>query len=171
MGLISEKLNNMLCEIIGECFATNRMLDRGMSLLDTKFAMKNTATLLHPNLAHVFLGAKFADGVGDYIGSRNNLVYYPATPIGDKDYNTPLDFVKDYYNYMMTLQTSTYDAIDEAVEEGDYATKVFLDGLVNNIVEYTDIAQTLVDVFGAYGSNPINLQLLDANIDKHIHLN
>lgn len=170
MGLISEKLNNMLCEIIGECFATNRMLDRGMSLLDTKFAMKNTAALLHPGLAHVFLGSKFADGIGDYIGSRNNLVYYPATPIGDKDYIAPLEFVKDFYTHMINLQTMTYDAIDEAVEEGDYSTKVFLDGFLKNIVEYTDIAQTLIDVFNSYGFSSVNLQLLDANIDKHIHL-
>lgn len=170
MGLISEKLNNMLCEIIGECFATNRMLDRGMSLLDTKFAMKNTAALLHPGLAHVFLGSKFADGIGDYIGSRNNLVYYPATPIGDKDYIAPLEFVKDFYTHMINLQTMTYDAIDEAVEEGDYSTKVFLDSFLKNIVEYTDIAQTLIDVFNSYGFSSVNLQLLDANIDKHIHL-
>lgn len=170
MGLISEKLNNMLCEIIGECFAINRMLDRGMSLLDTKFAMKNTAALLHPGLAHVFLGSKFADGIGDYIGSRNNLVYYPATPIGDKDYIAPLEFVKDFYTHMINLQTITYDAIDEAVEEGDYSTKVFLDGFLKNIVEYTDIAQTLIDVFNSYGFSSVNLQLLDANIDKHIHL-
>lgn len=170
MGLISEKLNNMLCEIIGECFAINRMLDRGMSLLDTKFAMKNTAALLHPGLAHVFLGSKFADGIGDYIGSRNNLVYYPATPIGDKDYIAPLEFVKDFYTHMINLQTMTYDAIDEAVEEGDYSTKVFLDGFLKNIVEYTDIAQTLIDVFNSYGFSSANLQLLDANIDKHIHL-
>ena len=170
MGLISEKLNNMLCEIIGECFAINRMLDRGMSLLDTKFAMKNTAALLHPGLAHVFLGSKFADGIGDYIGSRNNLVYYPATPIGDKDYIAPLEFVKDFYTHMINLQTMTYDAIDEAVEEGDYSTIVFLDGFLKNIVEYTDIAQTLIDVFNSYGFSSVNLQLLDANIDKHIHL-
>ena len=170
MGLISEKLNNMLCEIIGECFAINRMLDRGMSLLDTKFAMKNTAALLHPGLAHVFLGSKFADGIADYIGSRNNLVYYPATPIGDKDYIAPLEFVKDFYTHMINLQTMTYDAIDEAVEEGDYSTKVFLDGFLKNIVEYTDIAQTLIDVFNSYGFSSVNLQLLDANIDKHIHL-
>ena len=170
MGLISEKLNNMLCEIIGECFAINRMLDRGMSLLDTKFAMKNTAALLHPGLAHVFLGSKFADGIGDYIGSRNNLVYYPATPIGNKDYIAPLEFVKDFYAHMINLQTMTYDAIDEAVEEGDYSTKVFLDGFLKNIVEYTDIAQTLIDVFNSYGFSSVNLQLLDANIDKHIHL-
>lgn len=170
MGLISEKLNNMLCEIIGECFAINRMLDRGMSLLDTKFAMKNTAALLHPGLAHVFLGSKFADGIGDYIGSRNNLVYYPATPIGDKDYIAPLEFVKDFYTHMINLQTMTYDAIDEAVEEGDYSTKVFLDGFLKNIAEYTDIAQTLIDVFNSYGFSSVNLQLLDANIDKHIHL-
>ena len=170
MGLISEKLNNMLCEIIGECFAINRMLDRGMSLLDTKFAMKNTAALLHPGLAHVFFGSKFADGIGDYIGSRNNLVYYPATPIGDKDYIAPLEFVKDFYTHMINLQTMTYDAIDEAVEEGDYSTKVFLDGFLKNIVEYTDIAQTLIDVFNSYGFSSVNLQLLDANIDKHIHL-
>ena len=160
----------MLCEIIGECFAINRMLDRGMSLLDTKFAMKNTAALLHPGLAHVFLGSKFADGIGDYIGSRNNLVYYPATPIGDKDYIAPLEFVKDFYTHMINLQTMTYDAIDEAVEEGDYSTKVFLDGFLKNIVEYTDIAQTLIDVFNSYGFSSVNLQLLDANIDKHIHL-
>ena len=170
MGLMSEKLNNMVCEIIGECFAINRMLDRGMSLLDTKFAMKNTAALLHPGLAHVFLGSKFADGIGDYIGSRNNLVYYPATPIGDKDYIAPLEFVKDFYTHMINLQTMTYDAIDEAVEEGDYSTKVFLDGFLKNIVEYTDIAQTLIDVFNSYGFSSVNLQLLDANIDKHIHL-
>ena len=64
----------------------------------------------------------------------------------------------------------TYDAIDEAVEEGDYSTKVFLDSFLKNIVEYTDIAQTLIDVFNSYGFSSVNLQLLDANIDKHIHL-
>ena len=170
MGLISEKLNNMLCEIIGECFAINRMLDRGMSLLDTNFAMKNTAALLHPGLAHVFLGSKFADGIGDYIGSRNNLVYYPATPIGDKDYIAPLEFVKDFYTHMINLQTMTYDAIDEAVEEGDYSTKVFLDGFLKNIIKYTDFEKTLIDVFNSYGFSSVNLQLLDASIDKHIHL-
>ena len=41
---------------------------------------------------------------------------------------------------------------------------------IKNIVEYTDIAQTLIDVFNSYGFSSVNLQLLDANIDKHIHL-
>ena len=35
-GLIDKKLNNQINELIGKCFAINRMLDRGMSLLNVR---------------------------------------------------------------------------------------------------------------------------------------
>lgn len=168
MGLISEKLNSELDELIGKCFAINRMLDRGMSLLMVRWKMPNTSSLLHPVLAHSITGDKFADSISDFQGSRDMESIYPETPIGNKNYEYPLDLFYDYHNELLSFEDMIKDTIDDAVEEGDLVTKNFLDGLLSRLVPYTAISQTLIDLCKQYGNDSFHMQLLDANIDKYI---
>ena len=168
MGLISEELNNMLNDVLTKCFALNRLLDRDMSLLSVKFKMARTAEILHPALAHAYLGDEFADSISEYQASRDMLTIYGATPIGNKDYNTPLDLIVDYYNENLELQEMIYDTVDKAIEVGDYTTKIVLDGLLSRLSKYTALSITLVDLFTDYGSEPYKLQLLDSVIDKYV---
>lgn len=168
--LISEKTRISLCEIIGKCFEMNRFLDRGMSLLDTKWQLKNCAEKLHPALAHAFLGDLFADGIGKYLSDRNALIYYPSTPIGDYTYELPIEFFKEFLNRMVELQNFVYDILDDVIEEGDHSTKIFLDELNKNIIKYTSQAQLLVDIFQKYGNDTCGLLTIDSNIEKYLNV-
>lgn len=166
--LMSEKMQYVLSGLVGECFAMNRFLDRGMSLLDTKFKMKRCAAVLHPALAHAFTGDEFADGISAYMGERDTLVTYPATPAGDEDFNSPKEFINAFYLKMLEFQSMVYDAVEDAEEEQDHSTKVFLDGLTKTVDKYIDQAQTLVDIFENFGDTPFGRQMLDVNIKKYI---
>lgn len=166
--LISETLRKSLCEIIGKCFEMNRFLDRGMSLLDTKWILKNTSQKLHPALAHAFLGDKFADSIGEYLGSRNALVDYPATPEGSFDFEEPIDFFVEFLNRMINFQDLLYDIREECSDEGDYTTKLFINNLIKTTSNYTNQAQLLVDLFNKYGKTEAGLLILDNEIDDYI---
>lgn len=170
MELISSVLNNKLNEITGKCFSINRFLDRGMSLIATKWKMPNAADLLHPKLAHAYLGDSFADAIAAYQRKRGNLSEYPATPEGREDYDSPIQLINRFYRENLELQDMLYDAIDEAIEEGDGTTKKFLDSVLETLSDYTDAAQALVDAFSSYGNEPFKLQMLDVNIDKYLKL-
>lgn len=170
MALISEKLNSSLNTLIGKCFAMNRMLDRGMSLLMVRWKMVRTSEILHPALAHAMTGDKFADAISGYQGLRDNESIYPATPIGDREYRNPLMFFEDYHKENLELEDMIKDTIDQAIEEGDLSTKVFLDGLLANLTPYTAMSQTLIDLCNQYGMDSFHLQMLDANIDKYVNV-
>jgi len=168
MDLINDKVSVALDGLIGDCFAMNRFLDRGMSLLSVKFHMTNSEKILHAKIAHAFPGALFADGISDYKSSRDCLSVYPETPVGNFDVASPVIFIKEFYNRMVQLQQNVYDCADEAVESGDLATKVFLDGLIKNVTLFIDQAKILVDIFEDYGDSAMGRMLLDANIEKYI---
>lgn len=170
MGLISDKTNNLLNQLIGKCFSINRMLDRGMSLLMVRWKMVKTSEILHPAIAHVYPGDKFADSISDYQGQRDNETIYPSTPVGNKEYNNPLEFFIDYHKENLELEDMIKDAIDESVEEGDLTTKKFLDGLLERLIPYTAMSQTLIDLCKQYGMDSFHMQVLDANIDKYVNV-
>lgn len=168
MQLLSEKMSATLDSLVGECFSMNRYLDRCMSLLSVKFHMKHAEPILHVKLAHAFPGDKFADGISGYKDKRDTLTVYPVTPEASFDANNPYELIEEFYKRMITFQNDVYDATEQAIEEGDHSTKVFLDGLTATITDYIDQAQTLVDVFGDYGRDPFHIQMLDANIENYM---
>ena len=167
MGLIDENLNSQLNELVGKCFNINRMLDRGMSLLSVRWKLVQTSKILHPKLAHAFLGDLFADSISGYQGSRNNETIYPATDIGNREYEKALDFVVDYYKECIEFQNMIYDVTDMAIEIGDHTTKIFLDGLTIRLAPFTEIGQNLIDLFSDYGNDTFKLQVLDGFIEKY----
>lgn len=168
MSLISEKMSDTLNSLIGDFFKINRMLDRGMSVLAIKFKLLNTSDFVHQKLAHIYIGDKFADAIGDYKMLRDCDVIYPATPIGDEDYNLPLDLFKSLYINNIKLEDNIKDAIDEAKEEGDESTKKFLKGILKDLTEYTEISKNLIDIYAPCGDDLFKMILIDANIDKLI---
>lgn len=170
MGLISEKLNYQLNELVGKCFAINRMLDRGMSLLKVRWKLIKTSDTLHSKVAHAYPSSIFADGISDYQALRDCETIYPATPIGNKDYSTPIDFFIDYHKENLELENMIKDAIEEAVEEGDHTTKKFLDGLLNNLSSFTALSQDLVDLFSKCDNNKFYMQMLDSEIDDYVNI-
>lgn len=167
MKKISDELNVSLNNLVGKCFAINRMLDRGMSLLKVRWKMPITSDILHPKVAHAFTGDLFADGISDYQASRDMETVYPATPMGDKDYDAPIDFFVDFLNECMDFQSMLYDAYEQADEDSDYTTKNFISKIIDNLSEFTDIAQLMIDLCESYGTDKLHMAMLDGVIDEY----
>ena len=167
MKKISDEMNSTLNNLVGKCFYMNRMLDRGMSLLKVRWKMPITSNILHPKVAHAFTGGLFADGISDYQATRDAETIYPATPMGDKEYENPVNFFEDYLNECMDFQNMLYDAYDQANEEGDYTTKKFVSGIIENLSKFTEIGQMMVDLCTQYGNDKLHMAMLDGVIDEY----
>ena len=61
--IVSKPTQNALMELIKQCFIENRKLDRIVSILGVKFAMNETANLIHQNIAHYF--PALSDRIGE----------------------------------------------------------------------------------------------------------
>lgn len=168
MGLISEKLNNELNQLIGQAFAINRMMDRGISLLAIRWKMPLSAEALHEPVAHLYPSSRFADSISDYQAQRDNESIYPMTPAGDRDYSFPIDFFKDYHRENLKFESMIKDTVDEAIDEGDTTTKVFLDGLLSRLTPMIALSQTLVDLATQYGNDAFHLQVMDSVIKGYV---
>lgn len=168
-GLIKEELNIKINSVIGKCFEINRMLDRGMSLLNVKWKMVQTEKILHPMMAHAFLGDEFADYLSDYQSKRSNETIYPATPAGDRVYEKPIDLFNDILNELLFLQDILYDTYEASNEMGDYTTKRVINQVIDNLIKYVDMTQTLIDLSENYGSDGKGIALMDANIKKYFN--
>jgi ferritin len=162
--LISEELNNQFNFLVGKCFEFNRLLDRQMSLLDTKFCMPKTSSILHAKVAHKF--PFYGDVLSDFQSARNNLTIYPATPLGAKDYNSPMEIFEDMLRFMQEFESDVYGVCDLAKEDNDYMSKVFLDSFMLSLIPMTKQFLLLVDKCEAYK----DMQLFDSNIEDWIVL-
>ena len=170
MGLISIKLNNQLNDLVGKAFSINRMLDRGMSLLAVRWKMIKSSNILHPLVAHAYPGDKFADSISDYQALRDMETVYPQTPAGDREYESPIDFFKDFFAENIEFEDMIKDAIDTAIEDGDHNTKKFLDGLLSRLSPYTSLSKDLVDLVGICENDKFKLIMLDSEIDDYINI-
>ena len=168
MSLLSDKMSNILDNLIGDFFKMNRLLDRGMSILAIDFKIPHVSNFVHQKLAHIYIGDKFADAIGDYKLSRDCNIIYPAVPIGDKSYESPYHLFLELYNSNVALEDSIKDAIDECDEEGDLVTKDMLGDILEDLAEYTAISKNLVDIFEPCGADRFKLTMIDANIDSLI---
>ena len=162
--LISNKLNTKLDEIVTKLFEGNRICDRGMSILNVKFAMNKTEGQLHPKLAHAF--PALADKVSEYQASRDNLTVYGATPLDASDYVTPLAFFEKVLDYMMDLESLIGQSVEMAKEE-DWSTFTFLSGFLKDIAKVTAQCLLLVDKAEMYGDD---WKLFDHNIEDFVTL-
>lgn len=170
MELISKELNSKLDELVGKAFAINRMLDRGMSLLKVRWKMIKSSDLLHQKVAHAYPGDKFADSISDYQASRSMETIYPETPIGNREYNSPIDFFIDYFQENIEFEDMIKDVIDMAEKEDDQTTKKFLNGLLVRLSEYTSLSQDLIDIVSMCDNDKFKLLMLDSEIDDYVNV-
>lgn len=157
--LVSENTQKSLIEIIGKCFEGNRIFDRAVSVLGTKFAYNNTAKLLHKGVAHLF--PLIADEIGEKTLERYNIpIFYPFTPEGGKKYSSVADIIKDLKKYVIDFQINLMGVCEIAQNNNDIHVYVdMLDILedFNKVVEQMILLSDKIDI---YGTNP--------SFDQHI---
>ena len=163
MEMINPSLVAKIDSAIGFLFQLNRYLDRGMSLLSTRWKMLNCARVLHPKLAHAT--PALADSLSDFLDDRGCEVIYPATTIGDQEYENPIAFFEFIMDEFVKFDNQIEDIIDAAVAEGDHATKAFLDGFHMKWIPYVATMANIVDVAKSYGATPMGMQLFDVVIE------
>jgi ferritin len=123
--------------------------------------MNNTVKYLHPGLAHAY--PMLADHISDFQGSRNNLTVYPATPLDDSDYNSPLDAFTKFLNFMIEFEESIKEVIQQSIDTNDGMTEEFLRHFLRKLNKYTEQTLLLVDKAESYGSNWMDF---DRDIEK-----
>lgn len=163
--LISDNLNDKLNLLVTKCFEGNRIMDRGLSVLNVKFVMNKTESILHPKMAHLF--PLLADKVSGYQESRNCLTIYGATPLDASDYSAPYDFFSRVLDYMLDLESAIGEVIELSKEEEDYITYSFLLTFASDITKVTKQALLLVDKSEMYGAD---LKAFDHNIEDFVIL-
>lgn len=163
--LISEELNTEFSNLIGKLFALNRICDRGVSVLSVSFAMNKSSRLIHKHFCH--LPPTLADSISEFQDSRNCLSVYPATPIGDKIYQKPIEFFQDLLDVMIALEGEIDNIREIAKESNDYASLVFLDSFMLKIIPLTHQCLLLMDKSNSYGED---YQSFDHRIEDWIIL-
>lgn len=148
MQLINERVLTSLYLIVSKLFDGNRLLDRAVSVLNVKFVMNKSASIIHPKLAHAY--PLLADKVGEWIESRNCMVTYLETPTDNSDYENPLALFQAYLDYSLELEQLIEEIILIAEEEKDRSTKIFLEGFLKDVNKYTEQAILLVDKCSRY---------------------
>ncbi len=164
-SLIDNKLNEKLNDIVTFCFLGNRVCDRAMSVLDVKFVMNKTSSILHEKLAHLF--PMLADVVSDYQSSRNCLTIYGETPRDDTDYSSPIDFFEKALEFMQDLESLCYETHVLATESSDLTTVSFLEKYSRLLIPVTNQCILLVDKGLLYNNDWIRF---DHDIDDFIIL-
>lgn len=164
-SLIPDSINSKLNEIVTLCFVGNRICDRAMSVLDVKFTMNKTASILHEKLAHLF--PKIADVVSTYQGSRNCLTIYGATPLDDTEYKSPAEFFDKILEYMNDLEALCCNTYTLALEESDITTLSFLQKFIRILARITNQCILLSDKSDTYNNDWMKF---DHDIDDMIIL-
>lgn len=164
MALINKEVNNVLNILVGDMFALNRLFDRAVSILDVKYAMKNTVKHVHPKLAHIF--PAFADKISEFQSSRGNLTIYPQTPIGDSDYSSVGEIFSVLFSAVYKVEQNVSKSIKFACDSDDQVTKSFLQQFLLEFAKYTEQMMLINDKVKMYGDTPFTYTQLDADFEN-----
>lgn len=163
-GLLTNDIKSSLEDIIKHCFYANRILDRICSILSVKFIMSNTSNIIHHNLAHRY--PILADGISDYMDTRDCTTIYGETPIGNQDYDDYLECFNKILEINLDLEKRVKEAIDVARNNNDYTTKVYLEKYLLDIIPITKDILLLVDKAEMYGNNKLSMMKFDHDISE-----
>lgn len=163
-GLLTLSIKSSLEKIIQHCFYCNRIVDRMVSWISVKFVMPNTANIIHPNIAHMYLGTLGADGISEYMDARNCTTIYGETPIGNQEYESPRECFNKLLEINLEWENLVKDSIKLAKEENDYTTMVFLESYLKNIINITKDILTLSDKIDFYDDTKAGWMRFDKDI-------
>ena len=161
-GLLTGEIKESLEKIVSHCFYANRITDRICSILSVSFVMPNTSNIIHHKLAHRY--PVLADGISDYMDSRDCTTIYGETPRGDQEYGSYLDCFNKILEVNLDFERLVKEAIETAIKAGDYTTKIYLENYLLNIIPITKDILTLVDKAEMYGNNNSGTMKFDHDI-------
>lgn len=150
--LISEETNKMLDLLVQQGFILNRLWDRGLSILNIKFAMNNFEKIFHVGFAHKF-PVEWSDTISEIQSKYNMTTKYLATPEGIKDYNSPLEFFEENLQYHNKMYEILCDSIKVAIEQNDFNVESELKSFMIVFNKYMNQSILLVDKCKQYKDN------------------
>lgn len=162
-GLLTLEIKAMLEDIVGQCFYNNRMFDRIVSILSVPMVMPSTSNIVHQRMAHAY--PQLADIISDYMADRDCTTIYRETPIGDQDYETPLECFNMMLQCNLDLEKKVINAIKKSESTGDYTTKVNLDSFLIIVYILTKDIMTLIDKAEMYGDAKISWMKFDHDVE------
>lgn len=142
--LISEETNKMLNLLVQQGFILNRLWDRGLSVLNVKFAMNNFEKIFHDGLAHRF-PIDWSDTISEIQSKYNIITEYLETPTDNSDYETPINFFEKNLQYHENTYNLLCDTIRIANINADYNVEAELKGFLKLFNEYMNQAILLCD--------------------------
>lgn len=150
MSIVTESTIKALYELISQCFYNNRKLDRMVSILNTKFAMNQTADRIHHGIAHWF--PALSDLIGERTLERYNIaVIYGETPSGAEDYDRASDIIAEVERRVIDFQIMFMGACKIALDNNDihvYADLLDILEDVNEIVEQVILLNDKMVIYG-----------------------
>lgn len=142
--LISEETNEMLDKLVQQGFILNRIWDRGLSVLNVKYAMNNFEKIFHEGFAHLFPIA-WSDTISNIQSMYNVTTKYLPTPLDDSDYNSPREFFYKNLKYHEETYNILVQAMKVANEHGDYNVSKELGSFMRTFNKFMEQSILLVD--------------------------
>lgn len=147
---VSQNTIEACYELIKQCFQNNRRLDRLVSVMGVKFAMNNTAELLHVGYAHKF--PQISDEIGHKCLEAYNIdVEYGATEEGKQDYASFGEMIQIVEDISIDFQNMLSKAIMIAQENQDINVYVELVAILKEFNPLVEQAILLNDKVKLYG--------------------
>ena len=150
--LVSKPTQDALMELIKQSFTLNRVFDRLVSYMGVKFAMNQTAELLHRGYAHLY--PRLADVFGARCLEAYNIpVIYGETPRGDEDYSTVSECIRAINKRTIDFQTLTMGVCKIAYNNNDLQVYADMLDILKKVNEYVTQTILLEDKIEVYGNN------------------
>ena len=159
--LVSQETINAIYEIVGESFKANRILDRAVSVLNTKFACNNASGKIHKDLAHLY--PLLADRFGEILETYNIPVEYAATPFANQDYESVEQIIYDINDVAVDYQSYVMGVAKIAFENNDLHAYVEILDILEDVNKTVAATILLKDKIGLYKDNIV---AFDNHIDK-----
>ena len=147
---VSKNTIDACYQLIGQCFANNRKLDRLVSIMGVEFAMNQTAGLLHSHIAHLF--PVISDMIGEKCLEAYNIpVEYTSTPDGKENYSSVAEMIDVVMEMTIDFQNMLGGAMIIAQENQDMQVYVELSEILREFNPVVEQAILLKDKVSLYG--------------------
>lgn len=141
--LISSKTIKEINLVSQQCFWINRVIDRAVSVMSTKFGLAQTSKVIHQELAHKY--PILADDVNEILDMFNEGIDYLNTPENRFDYDNIVELFQTILDENIALYELTKRAINVARLEGDINVESHLLDFARTLNSYVAICITLRD--------------------------
>ena len=151
-NLVSKPTQDALMELIKQSFTLNRVFDRLVSYMGVKFAMNQTAELLHGGYAHLYL--HLADVFGARcLESYNIPVVYGETPKADEEYSSVKECIEVLESKVVDYQALMMGVCKIAFNHDDIHVYADMLDVLKDYNLYVAQAILLKDKIEVYGNN------------------